>query len=109
MGRFGEVYAEMVRAHQSGGTDAARKIFATYATADRAVASLRAADPEPPKRVWSASDLLSATFPDPKFAVPELLPVGLVVLAGRPKLGKSWLPLQIAVAVGSGGMVLTAG
>ena len=59
-----------------------------------------------PKQVWSVKDLLSAEFPDPKWAVPGLLPSGLVVLAGRPKLGKSWLSLQIAVAVGTGGIAL---
>lgn len=63
-------------------------------------------DAPPPKHVWSVADLLSADFPEPKWAVPGLLPSGLVVLAGRPKLGKSWLSLQIAVAVGTGGMVL---
>lgn len=59
-----------------------------------------------PKISWTVSELLSAEFPEPKWAVPELLPAGLVVLAGRPKLGKSWLSLQIAVAVGTGGVVL---
>lgn len=63
-------------------------------------------DAPPQKFVWSVADLLSADFPEPKWAVPGLLPSGLVVLAGRPKLGKSWLSLQIAVAVGTGGMVL---
>jgi RecA-family ATPase len=38
--------------------------------------------------------------------VPGLLPVGLVMLAGRPKQGKSWLALQMAVAVGTGGKLL---
>jgi RecA-family ATPase len=32
--------------------------------------------------------------------------VGLTMLAGRPKQGKSWLALQIAVAVGTGGKLL---
>lgn len=106
LGQFGEVYAEMARAHQSGGTDAARKVFASFAKSSPAIAALRAADPTPPKKLWNVADLLSTTFPDPKFAVPGMLPVGLVVLAGRPKLGKSWLSLQIAIAVGTGGMVL---
>lgn len=63
-------------------------------------------EPQPVKKPWSVAALLSTQFPDPVWAVPGLLPAGLVVLAGRPKLGKSWLALQMAVAVGTGGMVL---
>jgi len=55
---------------------------------------------------WSAGELLAADLPDPVWIVPNLLPAGLSVLAGRPKLGKSWLALQVAIAVGTGGIVL---
>jgi hypothetical protein len=57
---------------------------------------------------WTATELLSTEFPEPRWAVPDLIPVGLTVLGGRPKVGKSWLALQIAHAVGTpdGGMVL---
>jgi RecA-family ATPase len=37
--------------------------------------------------------------------IPDLLPTGLVLLAGRAKIGKSPLALQIAVAVGVGGRI----
>ena len=57
---------------------------------------------------WSASDLLSQTFPDPKWAVPGLFPEGLTLLAGPPKVGKSWLSLGLAVSVASGGRALGA-
>ncbi len=50
--------------------------------------------------------LLDADFPDPVWAVPDLITVGLTILAGRPKVGKSWLALQTAIAVGTGGKVL---
>lgn len=106
LGPFADVYGEMVRAHVSGGTQAARKVYATFAQHSPQIAELMAGDPEPPKKVWTVADLLSAQFPEPQWAVPGLLPTGLVVLAGRPKLGKSWLSLQMAVAVGSGGVVL---
>lgn len=65
--------------------------------------------PEPPPAVrtsWTVGDLLAAEFPEPRWIAPGLLPTGLAILAGRPKLGKSWMALQLAVAVGSGGMFL---
>lgn len=55
---------------------------------------------------WSAPDLLAAEFTDPKWAVEGLLPEGATLLAGPPKIGKSWLSLNLAVAVASGGMAL---
>jgi hypothetical protein len=52
------------------------------------------------------AELYAADFPPPRFVVPDLLPAGLTILAGRPKLGKSWLALQVAAAVGASGSVL---
>ena len=57
------------------------------------------------RRMWTAAELAKADFPEPKWAVPGILPVGLSILGGRPKLGKSWLSLQIAGAVATGGRV----
>ena len=42
--------------------------------------------------------LLETDFPAPSFAVEGLVPKGLTLLAGRPKLGKSWLVLDMALA-----------
>ena len=58
------------------------------------------------KTRWTVGELLVTTFPEPKWAVPDIMPVGLAFLAGRPKIGKSWLALQVAHAVGTGGRVL---
>ncbi len=58
------------------------------------------------RRYWKATDLLAAKFPEPRWIVPDLLPAGLGLLAGRPKLGKSFLALQLAAAVSSGGVFL---
>jgi hypothetical protein len=58
------------------------------------------------KTRWTTGELLGTDFPESRWAVPDILPVGLTFLAGRPKLGKSWLALQLAVAVGTGGAVL---
>ncbi len=48
----------------------------------------------------------AANSPPLKFVIPGLIPVGLTILAGPPKGGKSWLALQIAVAADMGGEVL---
>jgi hypothetical protein len=57
---------------------------------------------------WSAADLLAAEFPEPRWAVPEVIPEGVTLLAGPPKLGKSWLVLGVSMAVASGGMALSS-
>jgi hypothetical protein len=57
---------------------------------------------------WTARELLAAEFPEPRFAVPALVPEGLTFFAGAPKLGKSWLALGLSIAVASGGRALGA-
>ena len=52
---------------------------------------------------WTAAELLDAEFPEPKWAIEGLIPEGLTIIGGRPKVGKSWLLLQAAIAVGTGG------
>jgi hypothetical protein len=54
----------------------------------------------------SAAEILSSSYPEPRFAVPGLVPEGLVILAGRPKIGKSWLALNLALAVDAAGPFL---
>lgn len=69
-------------------------------------ADLAASNGDGRKTLWTANELLTVTLPEPRWAVPDLIPEGLVSLAGRPKLGKSWLALQLACAVGTGGKAL---
>ncbi len=54
----------------------------------------------------SARALDLMTFEPVRFVVPHLIPEGLALFAGKPKLGKSWAALDIAVAVASGGNAL---
>jgi hypothetical protein len=62
---------------------------------------------------WGDEAALQERFPGgvdepafgPPWVVPGVIPGGLVALAGRPFIGKSWLALQIAGAVGTGGRV----
>lgn len=51
---------------------------------------------------WTADRLVHHDFPEPNWAITGLVPEGLSVLAGAPKVGKSWLALGWAVAVAGG-------
>jgi hypothetical protein len=51
----------------------------------------------------SAADLQHKEFEPLRFIVPKYLPEGCALLAGRPKVGKSWLGLDAGIAVSSGG------
>ena len=66
------------------------------------------ADPEPAPAVetFTAADLMRMQLPEPRWAVNGIIPEGLSLLAGKPKLGKSWLALNIALAVATGGTAL---
>ena len=59
-----------------------------------------------PLDLLTADDILTTDWPEPTWAIPNLLPAGLNILAGKPKVGKSWLALQIAQAVAAGGVAL---
>ena len=50
-------------------------------------------------QTFTATDLMALELPNPRPAVQGLIPEGLTLLAGKPKTGKSWLALQIALAV----------
>ena len=55
---------------------------------------------------WTAADLLAADLPEPRFAVDTIIPEGLTLLVGSPKVGKSWWALVVAIAVALGGRAL---
>lgn len=52
-----------------------------------------------------SSDILRKEFPPIHWVIPELLPPGMTFISGKPKVGKSWLALQLALAVMTGGKV----
>lgn len=57
----------------------------------------------------SGRDLEDLDLPALRFAVPGLVPAeGLTLLVGAPKRGKSWLALDLALAVAAGGLALAA-
>jgi RecA-family ATPase len=53
-----------------------------------------------------AEALKGMTFEPLKYVVPGVIVEGLTLLAGKPKLGKSWLLLHAAIAVARGGFTL---
>ncbi len=57
---------------------------------------------------WTAAELMRVTFEAPRWAVPGVLAEGVNLLAGAPKIGKSWLSLALAVDVATGGRALRA-
>ncbi|MFE4961662.1 AAA family ATPase [Streptomyces sp. NPDC056660] len=58
---------------------------------------------ERPRTAWTADQLMAAHFPEPKWAVPGILAEGVSLLAGPPKVGKSWLSLGLGLSVAAGG------
>jgi len=56
----------------------------------------------------SATELMEKEFEPIRWTVPGLIPEGLILLAGKPKVGKSWLALHLchAVAFETGGYAL---
>ncbi|MET7544763.1 AAA family ATPase [Streptomyces sp. NPDC005500] len=58
---------------------------------------------ERPRTAWTADQLMATEFPEPKWAVPGILAEGVSLLAGPPKVGKSWLSLGLGLSVAAGG------
>lgn len=56
--------------------------------------------------VQPMADLLAAEFPPMNWIVPNLICEGLTVIASAPKVGKSWIAMNLALAVGCGGFFL---
>jgi hypothetical protein len=54
----------------------------------------------------TAADLMAADLPEVRWIVPDILPEGVIILGGKPKMGKSWLALGLGVTVASGGVAL---
>ena len=52
--------------------------------------------------VFTAAELQRKIFPPVSYCVPDLIPEGLTLVAGKPKIGKSWLALDVCIAVATG-------
>jgi hypothetical protein len=53
--------------------------------------------------VFSAADLMKRKLPPVRWAVPDILPEGVNILAGKPKIGKSWIALDLCLSIAQGG------
>jgi AAA domain len=65
--------------------------------------------PEPDawrQNTFDAATLQTMTFPPLKFILPGFVPEGATLLVSRPKLGKSWLVLDLAIATAAGRFTL---
>jgi hypothetical protein len=51
----------------------------------------------------SVADLMGQELPDISWIVDDVLPEGVSLLAGKPKKGKSWMALQLCIAVATSG------
>lgn len=55
------------------------------------------------------ADIAASPPEDLRWLALGLLPAGLAILGGRPKMGKSWLALQLGMAIAAGGPILDTG
>jgi hypothetical protein len=103
------------------GTDGARRLFdeaerITVSDQELQISETEEATRRPSRKpLWNwreglinAQDLCDQKFPDVKYVVPSLFPEGVTLLAARPKIGKSWLLLQITTAIATGKTALVA-
>jgi AAA domain len=51
------------------------------------------------EQIMTAKDLQHRNFAPVSYVIPDLVPEGLSLLVGRPKLGKSWMALDMCLAV----------
>ncbi len=75
--------------------------------AEKLAVMIEGASPYKPEKErqtsYTAKELMSTEFPEPRWAVPEIIPEGCNILAGKPKMGKSMMCLNLAIAVTTGG------
>lgn len=66
----------------------------------------RAGEANPLTKLVNAKTLVAKEFEPVRWIVPQILPEGTTILAARPKVGKSWLALNLALSVAMGGVAL---
>ena len=56
----------------------------------------------PPFESITSKDLIKLPIEPLELTISDILPHGLFILAGSPKIGKSWLALDMCIAVATG-------
>ncbi len=102
-GRWWILIEGLQRAYAQGGIEFATTAFNTLMERVPGLDALMESEPLTP---LSAEQLLAKEFAPLKWAIPEIVPEGLTILAGAPKIGKSWLCLDLALAIAGGGRAL---
>lgn len=86
-------------------SDIARPIIEEYSKKSDKVTVVTPFKKKRGLNVITSSELGKKTFPPIKWAVENLIPEGLTVLAGAPKVGKSWFCLGLGIGIASGSTV----
>jgi len=60
-----------------------------------------------PPPIVSFSELMEMDLPEPRWIIEGMLPEGLCVLAGAPKIGKSWLAQDMSLSIAAGAPFLS--
>ncbi len=88
--------------HPPIGAEEVRAIARSACNYEPAGQQEKLALPDPGARTTGLYDIKSAAIivdqnlPEPSWAIPGFLPEGVTLLAGKPKMGKSWLALALA-------------
>jgi hypothetical protein len=112
-----EIETTLASAFAAGGKEPRAVPPAKTGKAQPASAGKEDADGEPDLRSYSgedeplpamltAAELLTMDFPEQPCVVAGMIPIGLTMVAARPKTGKSWLVTQLCIAVATGQQVL---
>ncbi|MBA7661005.1 DNA primase [subsurface metagenome] len=76
--------------------------------AERLAVMIEGADKYKPRKSlptrFTAIELMSMELPEQRWAVPDILPEGCTILAGKPKMGKSIMCLNLGISVATGGL-----
>ncbi|MCI7304340.1 MAG: bifunctional DNA primase/polymerase [Clostridiales Family XIII bacterium] len=74
----------------------------TTTTENGVIKAVKEKKDPPPLEMYTAADLMKMDLRPPRYIVKDLLPVGVCILAAPSKMGKSWLVLDLGLAVAAG-------
>lgn len=91
--------------------DEVKRIVASALTKPKGTAPYKDDQPEEkketlPLETYTFNDLAGMDLRPPEFLVDKILPKGVCLLGAPPKSGKSWMALDLAIQVASGGVFL---